>query len=207
MPHPKDPQAAAVLPASPLVINESTEQFQSIHDALIQEIKPRGMIEQIYVKDIADLTWEILRIRRFKTAILDTQFSSAAEKVLKELLLQIGHDYTEAREAATDAAGKWFTDKETREWGQKVLQQFQLDESAIEARSYAEKTSNFEALDKLEASLMSRRDKSLRCIAEYRIGLAHELQETSDRIIEGKVLALEDKAPDSPPITGPINGD
>jgi hypothetical protein len=138
---------------------------------------------------------------------LDTRFSSAAKTVLEQLLLQVGYDYTEAREAAADAAGKWFTNKETREWGQKVLQQFQLDESAIEAKSYTETASNFEALDKLEASLMSRRDKSLRCIAEYRIGLSRDLQETSDRIIEGKVLALEDKATDSPPITGPTNGD
>jgi len=51
-------------------------------------------------------------------------------------------------------------------------------------------------------SLVSRRDKALRCIAEYRGSLARQLRESSDRIIEGDLVALEDTSTPSPPIAG-----
>jgi hypothetical protein len=42
-------------------------------------------------------------------------------------------------------------------------------------------------------SLESRRNKSLRCIAEYRYALAQQLRESVDRIVEGSgVLRLKD---------------
>jgi hypothetical protein len=50
-------------------------------------------------------------------------------------------------------------------------------------------------LDKMLTSLESRRDKALRCVAEYRASLAHQLRESADRIIDGKgVLRLQDAA-------------
>ncbi len=45
------------------------------------------------------------------------------------------------------------------------------------------------------ASLETRRNKALGCVAEYRANLAHRLRESADRIIDGKdVLRLEDAA-------------
>ena len=70
----------------------------------------------------------------------------------------------------------------------RLLADFQLDESAIEAEAVRSLTDKLEQLDRLLASLESRRNKALRCIAEYRGGLARQLRESSDRIIEGKVL-------------------
>lgn len=48
-----------------------------------------------------------------------------------------------------------------------------------------------EQLERLLASLESRRNRALRCIADYRGGFARQLREIGDRIIDGKVLALE----------------
>jgi hypothetical protein len=72
-----------------------------------------------------------------------------------------------------------------------LLKQFRLDESAIEAEAIKQSSLDLEQLDRLLASLESRRNKALRCVAEYRGGLARQLRESTDRIIEGKVLALE----------------
>ena len=52
-------------------------------------------------------------------------------------------------------------------------------------------TDKLEQLDRLLSSLESRRNKALRCVAEYRGGLARQLREGSERIIEGEVLRLE----------------
>jgi hypothetical protein len=49
------------------------------------------------------------------------------------------------------------------------------------------------------ASLESRRNRALRCIGDYRDGLARRLRESADRIIEASaVLQLEDKSSKRP---------
>jgi len=54
-------------------------------------------------------------------------------------------------------------------------------------------------LDRMLTSLESRRNKAFGCVAEYRASLAHQLRESSDRIIDGKdVLRLEDPASNRP---------
>jgi hypothetical protein len=62
--------------------------------------------------------------------------------------------------------------------------------TVVESEAMIRSAADLEALDRMLASLESRRNKALRCIAEYRGELVRQLQESS-RIIEGKFLALE----------------
>src|SRR6516164_4334146 len=79
----------ALLPKLPLLITESAEEFDALRDAFEQEIKPRGIIEQMYVHDICSIVWEILRLRRCKAAvIINSAFRSALEHLLEQLLRQ-----------------------------------------------------------------------------------------------------------------------
>jgi|SRR5229473_6221328 len=70
---------------TPLLITESAKDFADLSAALTQEIKPRGIVEQIYVADIAALVWEILRLRRCKTVIVNTAFNNAVFDIVKRL--------------------------------------------------------------------------------------------------------------------------
>jgi hypothetical protein len=45
--------------------------FEALHQALSREIEPRGIVEEMYVHEIACVTWEIVRLRRCKTNLLD----------------------------------------------------------------------------------------------------------------------------------------
>jgi hypothetical protein len=92
-------------------------------------------------------------------------------------------------------ATAWFTDPEAKCIVSKILRQFQLDESAIEAEAIKRCLPDLEVPDKMLCTLEGRLNKTLRCIAEYRESLALKLRESADRIIEGKnLLALEDQA-------------
>jgi hypothetical protein len=75
----------AVLPKLPLLITESAEEFDALRDAFEREIKPRGIIEQMYVHDICSIVWEILRRRRCKVVIVNAAFNSALENLLVQL--------------------------------------------------------------------------------------------------------------------------
>src|SRR5215510_15084084 len=119
----------ALLPKLPLLITESAEEFDALRDAFEQEIKPRGIIEQMYVHDMSAIVWEILRLRRCKVIIINSAFRSA----LQDLLMQPGqYDWHVQNEAESLAQG-WFTDQEAKNQVSEILSRFELDETAIEA--------------------------------------------------------------------------
>jgi hypothetical protein len=182
----------------PLLITESADKFDAVRDAFKREIQPRGIVEHMYVDDISYIVWEILRLRRCKALIVNAAFRSALETLLAQLLLRPpGHTEYSAtvRDKAEALAHAWFTDKEAKKRVSELLSRFELDELAIEAEAIRRSSSDLELLDRMLTSLESRRNKALRSVAEYRASLAHQLRESSDRIIDGKdVLRLEDAA-------------
>jgi hypothetical protein len=189
----------ALLPKSPLLITESADEFDALRDAFEQEIKPRGIIEQMYVHDICAIVWEILRLRRCKVVIINSAFRSALEGLLEWLLRQPGQSGFDVEDEAQALAQAWFTDKEAKKQVLETLNQFELDETAIEAEAIRKSSADLELLDRMLNSLESRRDKALGCVAEYRASLAHQLRQSADSIIDGKgVLRLEDASSKRP---------
>jgi hypothetical protein len=184
-----------LLPKLPLLITESADEFDALRDAFEREIKPQGIIEQMYVHDICAIVWEILRLRRCKVMIINSAFRSALEDLLVQLLKGPGEYDHDVRYQAQSLAQTWFADKEAKEQVSATLSRFELDETAIEAQAIRSSSSDLEVLDRMLSSLESRRNKALGCVAEYRASLAHQLRESADRIIDGKgVLRLEDAA-------------
>jgi hypothetical protein len=183
----------ALLPKLPLLITESADEFDALRDAFEQEIKPRGIVEQMYVQDISSIVWEILRLRRCKVVIINSAFRSALQNLLKQLLRQPGQYEYEMEDEAEALAQAWFTDQEAKKQVSEILSRFDLDESAIEAEGIRRSSSDLELLDRMLTSLESRRNKALGCVAEYRASLAQQLRDSADRVIDGKgVLRLED---------------
>ena len=184
-----------LLPKLPLLITESAEEFEALRDAFEQEIKPRGIIEQMYVHDISAIVWEILRLRRCKVVVINSAFRSALEHLLARLLRQPGEYEYDVEDEAQALAQVWFTDEAAKKRVSELLSRVELDESAIEAEAIRKSSSELELLDRMLTSLESRRNKALGCVVEYRASLAHQLRESADRIIDGKgILRLEDTA-------------
>jgi hypothetical protein len=184
-----------LLPKLPLLITESADEFDALRDAFEREIKPRGIIEHMYVHDISSIVWEILRLRRCKVIIINSAFRSALQDLLKQLLRQPGQYEYYVEDEAQALAQAWFTDEAAKKRVSELLSRVELDESAVEAEAIRKSSSDLELLDRMLTSLESRRNKALGCVAEYRASLAHQLRENAERIIDGKgVLRLEDAA-------------
>ena len=184
-----------LLPKVPLLITESADEFDALRDAFEREIKPRGIVEQMYVRDISSIVWEILRLRRCKVVIINAAFRSALQELLVQVLRQPGQSRYDVEHDAQALALAWFTDQEAKKQVSEILSQIKLDEFAIEAQAIRSSSADLELLDRLLTSLESRRDKALGCVAEYRASLAHQLRESADRFVDGKGLhQLEDAA-------------
>jgi len=87
-----------------------------------------------------------------------------------------------------------FSDPASKRQVSELLNQNQLDESAIEAEGISNSFEKLERITRLLTTLESRRHRALRQIFEYRNGFAQRLRDTSDRIIEGKAVAVDDNA-------------
>ena len=81
-----DPPGASPLPLVPLLITESEEEFSRIRQAFYDEIKPVGIIECMYVDEIADLVWQILRLKRCKAGVTNLAFHAASARILGRLM-------------------------------------------------------------------------------------------------------------------------
>ena len=88
----------------PLLITESADEFDALRIALEADIEPRGIIEQMYVADLASLVWEILRLRRCKAVIVSQAIRSTLEHLLEELLTPPGELSFARRGEAQDLA-------------------------------------------------------------------------------------------------------
>ena len=177
--------SSAMLREAPLLITESKAEFDRIRDALDDEIKPRGIVEQIYVADIAYLCWEILRLRRSKAAIANSAFRTALKDLLTRVLYKPGE--LDRNKLARD----WFSDPKVKKQIADLLREFDLDESAIEAEAIRKSADDLERIDRLMASAEMRRDKALVCVTQYRGDFGALLRDSSNRLTKKETLQLK----------------
>jgi hypothetical protein len=64
-----------------LLMTESKQDYQALQASLEREIMPRSFVESMYVADIAALIWEILRLRRCKSGIINNAFDKALQNL------------------------------------------------------------------------------------------------------------------------------
>jgi hypothetical protein len=82
-----------LLGKQPLLANEDPNHYYALLGELAREVKPSDLIEWLWVKDVADDTWEIIRYRRIKAAYVNGQFKAA---LARHLLPALQHDRKES---------------------------------------------------------------------------------------------------------------
>ena len=77
---------------APLLPGEKQADYADVAVRIVRAAKPRDAIEEFLVRDVVDLTWEILRLRRIKAGILRASMGTGVQRVL----VGLGHDYLES---------------------------------------------------------------------------------------------------------------
>lgn len=68
-----------------LIAGESREDYELLRQLLIEDIQPRSNLEWLWLFDLAELSWEILRYRKLKVRAIEMH----RVKAIEALLLQI----------------------------------------------------------------------------------------------------------------------
>jgi len=151
-------KAQSIVPNAVLVLStESAKEFETRRSGFRQTLNPQNVIEETYVDDIARQQWEIERLNRFKTAILNLNLRNALYKVFVEDLGT--YDGGEETVAYLD---RWFTEPEVKQELSEILAGYNLDVSAIEAEAFRQSVSDWIVIDQLLAAAESARDRALR---------------------------------------------
>jgi hypothetical protein len=140
---------------------EDPEIYRKLLLKLVADVKPSDVIERIWLRDIADHSWEIRRLRRFKVQLIERRQDEQRRQAIAE--------YVQA--------------------GQKVPQKITFTEFAI-LGLFVEQLDNYGRIDALLASAEARRLALLREIERRREHLASRLRKASDDIIDGEFKEL-----------------
>ena len=68
----------------PLLDGESQEVYDTLLARVTGTVSPKDIIEEIWVHDIVDLVWEILRLRRLKAALLSSSVGHGLRKLYND---------------------------------------------------------------------------------------------------------------------------
>jgi len=160
-----------------LLPSEDRDQYERLLAGVSAAVAPEDAVERIWVRDVVDITWEIHRLKTYKTRRL---FDNYADAIEKALVPKIGS--SNAREAAED----WRQSE-----GSKELQSLEgtfaelgMDWKGVAAAAYVQSIGLFERFDAAITSLEFRRSVLFRDMEKRREALARRTRE-SMRDLEG----------------------
>ena len=157
----------AIAPA-PVLPGENEPHYITMAERIIEETQPKDSIEEFLIRDVLDLTWEILRVRRLKTGVLRASLGSGVRMVLDE----IGHGSPHAFGYNEGLGERWAAgNKSARREVDAALRKARLTIDELLAKTAEEKIDVLERLDRMLASAEVRRNNALREIGRHREAL------------------------------------
>ncbi len=146
----------------PVLSTEDPKTYLALLRKLTEVIKPKTIIERMWVNDVVYHSWHIARLRRFKVLLIEEERSSLADETMR---FPFG-SAIEARRKSCPAE--------------------EIDTDRGLAVAFQNSIYVYEKIDRLLESAERRRNAVLREIHQYREGLAHLLEEASNKIVEGE---------------------
>jgi hypothetical protein len=174
------------LGAPPLIEGEDGTAYHLLHGRIAAAVKPKDIIEELWVRDIADLSWEILRLRRIKARLLTSRVAaqiraylespcgaSQAQKLSAEW--EVGEPRVSARvdELLATACGRTV--------------------ESITADVFLAMSEHLERIERMTTNAEARRNAVLREIERRRASVAQALRRASEEVVEAE---FEDVKPD-----------
>jgi hypothetical protein len=164
---------ASLLGPSPVLLGEDPTAFEALRRTIADSVKPTDAIEEIWARDVAELVWEVGRLRRLKAALLLAHAHAGMFRLLKPL---VG--------AEADAlAGAWARrDPAATQRVASLLAQCGFTADAIMAETLAGKLQVIERFESMIAAAEARRAVALREIERHRTASAVALRAAAKEI-------------------------
>ena len=151
----------------PLMAGEDRDGYDAILEKFAEFVKPADPIEFFWIKDLTDHSWEIIKLRRMKT-----------------LLIEVRRNEWHANQERSA------TLREEEAWKPVPVPDSEADSAALLMLLIPQ----YSAVDRLIASAELRRMRTLREIERRREDLAQRLHKVSDELIDKAVATTSSSA-------------
>jgi hypothetical protein len=188
---PRPPRPSAAFADAPGALHklfregEDPAAFEDLLGRLFAAVKPAGIVDELWVRDIADLVWEAFRLRRAKTCLIHAANPEGLHKVLSTMV----PDYLTVCELVTGWARG---DGDMTRRVNKLLADAGLDIEDVAAETFAQRIDQLERMDRMIASAERRRCEFLREIERHRADLAARLRRASEDVLDAEYLDVAD---------------
>lgn len=165
---PLDPELMQIFGSPPLLPSESLDEYNGLHDRVRRDVMPSGVIEEIWVRDFVDLTWEIFRLRRQKAQ----RSTSRAHRGLWVLLEKLV-----PRDELSSLVGDWVQGKEIAiQRVEKLMTEAGFNHTTLDAETLSANLDEIERFNRMIIQAEGRRNVVLREV-DRRRDIARRLRE------------------------------
>jgi hypothetical protein len=174
-----------------LLPGERRREFETVRCMIIDDVRPKTPIEWLWILDLAEMSWEILRYRCLKQKILESYRQAAIEALLQRL----DGSGIAAHAAQTMLAHtrrnalQWRDDPDAAVEIEARLKQFGFDAVVINAEVHLQARDQLEMFDILMQRAQQRRILLLREIG-IRREFAKRAERVSEAVIETRLLRV-----------------
>jgi hypothetical protein len=170
----------SLLGSPALIPGEKLVEYEDLLRQVTTSVKPNDIIEEIWVRDVVDLTWEILRMRRLKGGFLTSVQPQGVEHVLGQVL-------REGPIAAPTLAKEWAArDPDAIKKVEDLLSAKGLTMDLTVARALAININVFERIDAVAMNLEARRNAALRELQRHRASLGSAVCRATDEVLDAE---------------------
>ena len=174
-----DPQLLEILGPPPILESESLDTYNALHDRVRSSVAPVDIIEELWVRDVVNLSWGVLRLRRMKSKL----FAAKAHQGLKAILAPHFDNSVSHISRLHALVGGWAArDKASMKLVEKTMGQAGFDRRVLEATTLAASIDYFERIDGLMLQAEARRNAALSAIERRRDGIARRLRDAVTEI-------------------------
>jgi hypothetical protein len=166
----------------PLTIHEDPGHYDRLLALIVQDVKPRDIIEWIWIKDIVDLVWEARRLRLYKVLVTQVRMRKAGGRLLAQVFEpETSEDAPVLRSerAVSDyqsGNGKGITPVAD------ALDALGLPEDALSVAAFIDALPELEKIEQMLRSVESRRNSVLREIERQRFATSQRLRSASEPV-------------------------
>ena len=169
----------AYLGAAPILPGDDGAGYDTLHARMLADVRPGNAMEEAWTRDVVDLVWEAVRLRRLRAALM----TACADEGMQRLLQGLG-----VRGNTFELARGWAA----RELGavgevDTILNAAGLGINHVMARTLAVRIAEIERIDAMTASAEARRAVALREIAHHR-----DSRQFAARLREAAAAQIED---------------
>jgi hypothetical protein len=167
----------------PLFDGEDTKIYDQLLTQVFTTVMPTDIFEEIWVRDVVDLTLEVFRLRRLTANLMKANAYKGLSETLAPLV---------GRSQAETLAEGWAARKpDVVEEVNKTLTSAGLTTDSIMAQTLSLKVNDIERMQHMMALAEARRNATLREIDRHRQTLGQKLRRAAQQLEDGQFRVIE----------------